>query len=114
MKKYTGSDYRALNTYLRTGEILNGYSENQLKQTIAFMDKAIKRASLPEEITVYRLSTEQEFKRDDKFLKHMFNLDLDPLGPLDSLETLHSKKQSILLREILLREISIKHIEVHL
>ena len=60
------------------------YSKKDLKQTIAFMDKAIQRASLPEEITVYRHSTEQEFKRDKNFLKHMFNLDLDSL---DSFET---------------------------
>ncbi|HHT7068177.1 ADP-ribosyltransferase [Bacillus cereus] len=84
MKKYTGDDYDALNTYLRTGEIMSGYSKKDLKQTIAFMDKAIQRASLPEEITVYRRSTEQEFKRDKNFLKHMFNLDLDSL---DSFET---------------------------
>ncbi|PFN80955.1 hypothetical protein COJ76_31145, partial [Bacillus thuringiensis] len=87
MKKYTGDDYDALNTYLRTGEILPNYSKGDLKQTIAFMDKAIKRASLPEEITVYRRSTEQEFQRDKNFLKHMFDLDFDSLGSLDSLDT---------------------------
>ncbi len=53
--------YTAINAYLRTGEILKGYSENQLKEQITFMDKAIHRASLSEDIKVYRLSETVEF-----------------------------------------------------
>ncbi|PFF76678.1 hypothetical protein CN339_11415 [Bacillus thuringiensis] len=70
MKKYTETNsgmfgkknlYTAINTYLRTGEILKGYSENQLKEQVTFMDKAIHRASLSEDIKVYRLSEAVEF-----------------------------------------------------
>ncbi|MGN4667861.1 ADP-ribosyltransferase [Bacillus cereus group sp. MYBK234-1] len=70
MKKYTETNsgmfgkkplYTAINTYLRTGEILKGYSKDKLQEQITFMDKAINRASLSEEIKVYRLSDAVEF-----------------------------------------------------
>ncbi|WP_420972456.1 ADP-ribosyltransferase [Bacillus thuringiensis] len=72
MKKYTETNsgmfgkkplYTAINTYLRTGEILRGYSEDKLQEQIKFMDKAINRASLSEDIKVYRLSDAVEFPK---------------------------------------------------
>jgi len=85
MRDYTGDDYTAINGYLRTGEVPDDakISLADVKKRIRYMDRAIEQASLPQEITVYRRSTEQEFKKDPGFLKHMFNLDLNSLDSKD-------------------------------
>ncbi|PEQ08699.1 ADP-ribosyltransferase [Bacillus toyonensis] len=80
LKGYTGSQYDNINTYLRTnkGKLIG----SPLDQKINNIDLALKRAYVPEDITVYRRVTDLQFAKEVNTLRpqddqHQFGKTID-------------------------------------
>lgn len=67
LKGYTGSQYDSINTYLRTnrGKLIG----SPLDQKIKNIDSALKKAYVPEDITVYRRVTDWQFAKETNTLR---------------------------------------------
>ena len=86
---YSGPDYTVINSYLRNNmnlhpEWVQGTSQaelnkmiDELNETIESVDDAIQKAALAEDTVLSRDTGEIEMHKDDGFLKHMFDLDLE-------------------------------------
>ncbi|MEK4500026.1 ADP-ribosyltransferase [Bacillus sp. FSL R12-0069] len=80
LKGYTGSHYDSINTYLRTnkGKLIGSAVDEKIKN----IDSALKKARVPENITVYRRVTDWQFDKDVNTLrpqneKHQFGKLID-------------------------------------
>ncbi|MED2777323.1 ADP-ribosyltransferase, partial [Bacillus thuringiensis] len=86
---YSGPDYTVINSYLRNNmnlhpEWVQGTSQaeltemiDELNKTIESVDDAIQKAVLAEDTVLSRDTGEIEMHKEDGFLQHMFDLDLE-------------------------------------
>lgn len=104
VKFYTNGGFQDINYYLRSNEQKlhpeSPYSKSYLDQQIKLIDSAINKATLKKDLTVYRYTSEEEFKNKDNFLKHTFGIDLTPLQGVNDFTEYSKKAKKIIDKNI--------------
>ncbi|WP_179871788.1 ADP-ribosyltransferase [Bacillus cereus] len=103
IKNYTGNDYRSINKYLRSGKTdlsESKFSKTTMERTIALIDNAINKATLPEDITVYRNTGAAEFKENNAFLQDALNIDLSTIQGEKDFDTYIQKAISLVNKNL--------------
>ncbi|WP_420975202.1 ADP-ribosyltransferase [Bacillus thuringiensis] len=101
VRTYTGNDYTSINKYLRSGQTDlagSGYTKAKMDRTITLIDQAIQKATLQEDITVYRNTGAAEFKEDNAFLQDALNIDLSTLQGEKDFDT-YIQKATVLVQK---------------
>ncbi|PEP90517.1 ADP-ribosyltransferase [Bacillus toyonensis] len=87
---YTGQNYTDINYYLRSNKTTtlpgSSISKAELNKKISLIDDAINKATLKEDITVYRNTGEQELSAAKDFLQHTLGLNLNSLDGIKNFE----------------------------
>ncbi|MBJ8113812.1 ADP-ribosyltransferase [Bacillus cereus group sp. N6] len=101
---YTGQNYTDINYYLRSNKKTtlpgSSISKAELDKKISFIDSAINKATLQEDITVYRNTGEQELNAAKDFLQHTFGLDLNSLDGIKDFDKYINKAISLVNNSI--------------